>query len=133
MASLLHSLFVVNGLKTIDIDINLVQASQMILNDWLGLFPTYGIIIAVGLAISFTVIMLVINRFDINPAKHSILIATAGTCAIAVILITMKPIMNITLIAGARDYGFYAQLFSGLIGGIVFASVYKRKSKPEYL
>jgi hypothetical protein len=41
--------------------------------------------------------------------------------------------MNITIIAGARGWGFYAQLCAGAVGGYVFAKLIKaNKQKTEH-
>ena len=53
------------------------------------------------------------------------LFVIAGIAAFAMALIAIESIMNITIIAGARGWGFYLQLVAGAIGGYAFAKLIK--------
>lgn len=54
------------------------------------------------------------------------LFIAAGVVAFAVALVAIESIMNITIIAGARGWGFYAQLTAGAVGGYVFGILTKK-------
>jgi len=127
LASALHSLFVLTALAGIDIEIGFANAMQMIGSDLLGLLPTYGVIIAVTLALAFTFARFVFLRQQ-KPARFTVLIyALAGMVGFLVMLSAMQPILNVTLIAGARSTaGLIAQCCAGLIGGIVFCALKQR-------
>jgi hypothetical protein len=45
--------------------------------------------------------------------------------AFAIVLIAIESIMNIHIIAGARGWGFYAQLLAGAVGGFTFSQLFK--------
>ena len=53
------------------------------------------------------------------------LFVIAGIAAFATALIAIESIMNITIIAGARGWGFYLQLLAGAVGGYTFAQLIK--------
>jgi len=118
LASVLHSQFVVNELVKVGVKIRLLDRISLTIDDWIGLLPTYGIIIAVGLLIAFAIAGLLIKKL---PTKRFALFLIAGAAAFATFLLAMQPIMNITIIAGAREAGFYAQILAGAVGGAVFA------------
>lgn len=121
-ASVLHSQFVVNELVAVGVKVSGMDRLSLSIDDWVGLLPTYGIIIAVGLLVAFLICGGVFRKaLVLDSVKRTFTWSLAGTAAIAVILLAMQPIMNITLIAGAREWGFYAQLIAGALGGFVFA------------
>ncbi|MGY8877170.1 MAG: hypothetical protein ACKVJ5_12690, partial [Pseudoalteromonas sp.] len=53
------------------------------------------------------------------------LFVIAGIVAFAIVLIAIESIMNIHIIAGARGWGFYAQLLAGAVGGFTFSQLFK--------
>ncbi|BDF93993.1 hypothetical protein RC083_08215 [Pseudoalteromonas haloplanktis] len=122
LASLFHSQYVVNQLVNVGIEISFNDRVNLTLDDWLGLLPTYGAIIAVALAFAFLVTGLVYRK---HPKYGIQLFVIAGVTAFAVALVAIESIMNITIIAGARGWGFYAQLIAGAVGGYVFAVLAK--------
>ena len=122
LASLFHSQYVVNQLVNVGIEISFSDRVNLTLDDWLGLLPTYGAIIAVALAIAFSVTGLLYRK---HPKYGIQLFVIAGVTAFAVALVAIESIMNITIIAGARGWGFYAQLIAGAVGGYVFAVLAK--------
>lgn len=95
---------------------------NLTLEDWLGLLPTYGANIAVALAIAFLVTWFIAKKMNKQGTQ---LFVIAGVVAFATALIAIESIMNITIIAGARGWGFYAQLCAGAVGGYVFAKFIK--------
>ena len=122
LASLFHSQYVVNQLVDVGVVVSLSNRINLTLDDWLGLLPTYGAIIAIALAIAFFAVVLLIKKFK----KYSMaLFVASGITAFAVVLVAIESIMNIHIIAGARGWGFYLQLLAGALGGLLFALLTK--------
>jgi len=122
LASLFHSQYVVNQLVNVGVVVEFADRVNLTLDDWLGLLPTYGAIIAVALAIAFLVTWFIAKKMNKQGTQ---LFVIAGVVAFATALIAIESIMNITIIAGARGWGFYAQLCAGAVGGYVFAKFIK--------
>jgi len=122
LASLFHSQYVVNQLVDVGVVVSLSDRINLTLDDWLGLLPTYGAIIAIALAIAFFAVVLLAKTFK----KYSMaLFVASGITAFAVVLVAIESIMNIHIIAGARGWGFYLQLLAGALGGLLFALLTK--------
>ena len=132
LASLFHSQYIVNQLTNIDIAVSWQDRIGLTLDDWLGLLPTYGVIIALALLLAFLFTGWLVKRFEgyfgnrqstkqakIKPYR-TILFAGAGIIALVIVLTAIGSIMNIHLIAGARGWGFYLQLLAGGAGGLLF-------------
>ena len=116
-ASLFHSQYVVNQLVNVGVVVSIADNASMTLDDWLGLLPTYGIIIAIALAIAFSVASWLSSKIK----RYTLpLFVLSGCCALALVLVAIESIMNMHVIAGAREWGFYAQLLAGAIGGYAF-------------
>lgn len=125
LASFFHTLSVQNHLTEIGIEIQLADRLTMIMKDMLGLAPTYGVVIAIALMLGFTLINPVARRIPlVVPYKY----VFAGGVSFALMLLAMEPLMNITVIAGARGSGFYLQCFAGVIGGWLFGYLLKQHS-----
>ena len=121
IASLFHSQFVMAELSKVGVEILFNDRLSMSIDDLLGLYPTYGIVIAVSYFISFIVAGLLIKRFKLSP---NILYFLAGGVGVTVALLAMHPILEITLLAGARStFGFICQSLAGALGGVVFANL----------
>jgi hypothetical protein len=119
VASLLHSQFVMAELSKVGVEILFNDRLSMSIDDLLGLYPTYGVVIAVSYFISFIVANLLIKRFKLFPYVTYCL---AGGVGITVALLTMHPILEVTLLAGARStLGFLCQSLAGAMGGAMFA------------
>ncbi|GAA6186290.1 hypothetical protein [Aliiglaciecola sp. NS0011-25] len=129
LASLLHTQFVLHELIKLDVIISWQTRLSASGKDLLGLLPTYGAIILVGLLIAFVCVFL-INKVWPKPILW--LYPIAGAVALFTMLTAMQPIMDITLIAGARTpLGIFAQCLAGLFGGWVF--MYQRQRRPSKL
>ncbi|EWS97254.1 hypothetical protein BG00_02760 [Pseudoalteromonas sp. SCSIO_11900] len=128
LASLFHSQYVVNQLVNVGVIVGFNDRVNLTLEDWLGLLPTYGAIIAVALAIAFLVTWFIAKKMNKQGTQ---LFVIAGVVAFATALIAIESIMNITIIAGARGWGFYAQLCAGAVGGYVFAKFIKENKHKE--
>ena len=130
LASLFHSQYVVNQLVDVGVVVSLSDRINLTLDDWLGLFPTYGAIIAIALAIAFFAVVLLVKKFK----KYSMaLFVASGITAFAVVLVAIESIMNIHIIAGARGWGFYLQLLAGALGGLLFALLTKALAPKQYV
>ena len=120
LASLFHSQYIVNQLVNVGVVIKFNDRVDLILHDWIALLPTYGIIIAIVFLIAFTVTAFIVRKFK---QLHIQLFIVAGVVSFALMLIAIESLMNINIIAGARGWGFYAQLFAGAMGGLAFAKL----------
>jgi len=130
LASLFHSQYVVNQLVDVGVVVSLSNRINLTLDDWLGLLPTYGAIIAIALAIAFFAVVLLVKKFE----KYSmVLFVASGITAFAVVLVAIESIMNIHIIAGARGWGFYLQLLAGALGGLLFALLTKALAPKQYV
>lgn len=125
LASLFHSQFVLHGLIELGIEIDLMTRISTSFEDMLGLLPTYGAVILISLLAGFTITWL-IRKYMFNLSGW--LYPLAGAASIAIALLAMQPILNITFIAGAREpLGLAMQSLAGFFGGWAF--MYQRKSK----
>jgi hypothetical protein len=128
LASMAHTQFNIWQLGNVDIAVSLNQRIAMTWQDWLGLLPTYGVIIAAGLLLGWLICTAILH---FTYAQGSIVQASyvlAGGLTIGVIHTAMYPILHVTLIAGARDFGLLLQILCGLIGACWF--VYPITSRP---
>lgn len=124
LASLFHSQYVVNQLVAVGVDVAFSDRLSLTIDDWIGLMPTYGIILVVALTIAFVVTSWISRKYN---KLHNWLFMVAGLCAFAAVLLVIESIMNIHLVAGARGWGFYLQLLAGGIGGFIFSKLYKTR------
>lgn len=126
LASIAHSQMVLAGLEQQGIIIPPADRLQMTLSDWWGLLPSYGAIIAAGMLIALSVGGWICSK---TGAIGGLLYALAGAVAMLSILMAMQPVMNITLIAGARSTtGLTLQTLAGFFGGWSF---YWLRKKPK--
>jgi hypothetical protein len=124
-ASMLHTQAVLAKLTDIGIIITLSERLSTTWQDMLGLAPTYGIVILIGLTIAFSVAGLINKKLK---STGMILYPLAGGLAFLVILLAMQPILNVTLLAGARGTtGLFMQVVAGVIAGFCFWSLLKHK------
>ena len=118
LASVFHSQFVLLRLTQINIDIPMANWIGMTLGDILGLSLSYGIVIALAFFLCFGTCTLVSHYWRILPLWCYPLLAAL---TIAIMLAAMQPLLNVTLIAGARSQlGFIFQCLAGLLGGYLF-------------
>lgn len=136
IASILHTQSVLLHLVQLNVDISLRQWLFTTLEDIQGLLVLYGSAIAVTVLIAMSVAMWLTTRRDYNPKVRTLIYALAGATGMWVMLAAMQPILNVTLIAGARStLGVTMQCMAGLIGGLVFATCHKARdrNKPSSL
>lgn len=128
LASVFHSSAVLIGLLRIEVELTPNDWLIMIWHDLLGLLPTYGVIIAATLLLAFLITHFIVNRTGSRFPKQRLsrirfaLFATAGGLSFLLMLLAMQPILNVTLIAGARStLGLLAQCFAGICAGGVYS------------
>ncbi|NMH60414.1 hypothetical protein [Alteromonas ponticola] len=121
LASLMHTQIVLIGLVNIEVNIGVGSWVSTSIQDIWGLLPTYAPVIALALLIAMLVVVVFV-RFITLPR---LLAFIGGATAMLTVLLSMQPIMHVTLIAGAREpIGVALQCLSGAIGGLVFAKIY---------
>lgn len=143
IASALHTQSVLSGLISVGAEIPLALRIKTVFVDFAGLLPTYGVIVFVGMLIAMSVALLIANK--LLSVKHANngespfqssqlwLFSLAGATAVFTLLSAMHPILDVSIIAGARGLsGLLTQSIAGAIGGLAFALVrYKLQSKPS--
>ena len=124
-ATLSHSQQVQANLINLGAKLDLATRLLAFVDDLMGLSTSYLPIIGIGFAIAFTVAAFIARKTQRSPV---LLYALAGAVAIGCILGLMRPIMEITLIAGARGWsGFTLQMIAGALAGITYASLLHRQ------
>jgi hypothetical protein len=125
-ASVLHSHFVLFELTALNIDIPAPEWLSMVLDDLSGLLPTYGAIIAVTLTLSFFIAsrlnsLLEKRALTLTKNGAASIFGAAGAVGFLIMLAAMQPILDVTLIAGARSHlGIAAQCIAGFVSGLVY-------------
>lgn len=118
LASLFHTQFVLHELVSLGVVVDFNTRVNASFDDVVGLAPLYGSVIALALCIGFSMAKLVQTRIT---SQATWLFPLAGFVAMMTVLLVMQPIMDITLLAGARSlFGKFCQGFAGLFGGLVF-------------
>ncbi|WP_232364490.1 hypothetical protein [Salinimonas lutimaris] len=130
LACTFHTQRVLYGLSEVGVSIPLADRLSTTLFDYWGLLPVYGPAIALALLIA----MLIVQLLSHFIGARVILGLIGGATAMAVMLISMQPIMGVTLIAGAREtMGVVLQCVAGASGGVLFAWLYQRNAQSESL
>lgn len=120
-ASVFHTQSVLAGLSELEVDIPFSARLNMTLQDLIGLSTSYCIILSIGLLLAFLTTRFVIKFVNVDAR---FIYAIAGALCVLIILVAMQPILNITLLAGARTgLGVGLQMFAGSIGGYTYASL----------
>jgi hypothetical protein len=123
LASIAHSQFVLSALIDVGAEVSFADRLSMTLSDIKGLSLGYGSVILLALGLGF----LIINGVSrwVTPLP-GIRYPIAGFIAIGGALLAMHPLLNVTLIAVAREpMGFLMQCIAGLVGGLVFMQITK--------
>jgi hypothetical protein len=134
IASALHTQSVLSGLISVGAEIPLSLRIETVFIDFAGLLPTYGVIVFVGMLIAMSVALLIANKLlsasakQTNNAQSPVqssqlwLFSLAGAAAVFTLLSAMHPILDVSIIAGARGLsGLLTQSIAGAIGGLAFA------------
>lgn len=128
VASILHTQFVLLNLLQLNVDIGPRQWLSMTLEDIQGLLVLYGSAIGVTVFFAMIVAKWLATRRHYSPTLRTFIYALAGATGMWVMLAAMQPILNVTLIAGARStLGVIMQCVAGLLGGVVFALSQKQR------
>lgn len=128
LASLSHSQFVLHELLKLGVEIDFPTRLRSSFEDLVGLIPAYGSAIALALLLGFICCAL-LNKFVSTSLRW--LYPFAGASAMLVALMVMQPILDITLIAGARTgWGMAAQAAAGFFGGGVFLHQRRKHKTP---
>nr|WP_310524468.1 hypothetical protein [Polymorphobacter sp.] len=123
-ACVVHSWTIQQGLIALGIDIPFGLRLRTAFNDFIGLAPALGAILAIALAIGFLIAAFLGPRLKV-PAI--IAYPLAGAVATGVTLWIMALQMHITPIASAREpLGFALLCMAGALGGLVFVLARRR-------
>lgn len=118
LASIAHSQFVLLALTDVGVNIAMSDRIDMTISDLKGLALTYGSVILIAMGLGFLIIN-AISKWVVNLPR--VRYPIAGALGICCALLAMQPLLNVTLIAGAREpIGFLFQCLAGLVGGWVF-------------
>lgn len=125
LASLAHSLFVQAALRDVGAVIPFGASFGAIVRDFFGLLPSLGPVLGLALLIAFLVAgWLKPMVRPLAPFAYPL----AGWAGVALALFAMWLIYGFSPLAGARTaLGFLAISLSGVVGGIVFALLRKRR------
>nr|WP_136252555.1 hypothetical protein [Ningiella ruwaisensis] len=124
-ASIFHTQAVLAKLSEIDIQIPFNERLTTTGQDLIGLAPTYGPLVLVALLIAFSIAGALNKKLHL---KRAYLYPVAGAVAFLVMLLAMQPILNVTLLAGARGLsGMVLQMIAGLIAGLIFAQLHQQQ------
>lgn len=123
-SSLIQTLRVHAALESIGAEIPASTTLASIGHDLVGFAPTYAAIVAAAFVIAFAVTGLLRRRWPRLPrALH----ALAGAAAILTALLTMRALLGMDVVAGARGVsGLLLFASAGALGGALFA----RFAKP---
>jgi hypothetical protein len=142
IASALHTQSVLSGLISVGAEIPLGLRIETVFIDFVGLLPTYGSIVFVGMLIAMAVATLIAKKIQATPREHTTkmpqkipksalwVYTLAGAVAMFTLLAAMHPILNVSIIAGARGFsGLLTQSIAGAIGGAVFGLIRSKTNK----
>ncbi|MGQ8367184.1 hypothetical protein [Glaciecola sp. 1036] len=125
-ASVFHTQSVLAKLTALDVQITFMQRISTTYTDFIGLAPKYGSVVCIGLLIAFSVCHWLQKKLGGNPVYW---FSCAGGVALLSILLIMHPIMQVSLLAGARDLsGIILQVIAGILAGLTFSRLQKRPS-----
>lgn len=125
-ASFAHTHFTIQALRAVGAEVPPSVAMETVGNDFVGLAPSFGMVIAIALLLGF-IIAGIARRFVRLP--RPVAFALAGGAALATALSLMRLSYEITPIASARSWaGFLTLAAAGALGGLVFASVSRRRA-----
>ncbi|GGW80685.1 hypothetical protein [Alteromonas halophila] len=123
LASILHTQMVLTGLVQVDVAIPVADWVSMTAYDLWGLLPAYGSATLGAMLIAMLIVSWLVQHQ--SRMLTLVLCMCAGALAMLVMLLAMQPIMQVTLIAGARSsVGMALQCLAGLLGGLVYAMLW---------
>ena len=126
VASFAHTHFTIEALRAVGAEVPPSIAMATVRGDFIGLAPALGAVIAIALLLGF-IVAGIARRFIRLP--RPLAFALAGAAAFATALWLMRLSYEITPIASARTWaGFLTLAAAGALGGLVFASVSRRRT-----
>ena len=129
LASISHSQFVLLELAKVGAEISFSTRVSATFQDLVGFLPAYAPVIAVGMLIGFSLITWISSKFNSSFAGWY---PIAGGLSLLTIHAAMYPLLEITLIAGARSIaGLTMQVVAGVIGGLLFYRLRKNASSDN--
>lgn len=124
LASISHTQFVLFELSKVGVEIDVGTRISAILQDLVGFLPAFAPVITIGLLIGFSLVTWLRKRYKL---RFRWLYPLAGAVTLLSIHALMHPILEITLIAGARSVaGLIMQMVAGFAGGAIFYTVRKK-------
>lgn len=119
LGAIAHTQFVLARLSGLGVEIPLGERLSTTLHDIVGMAPLFGAIVGAGFIVAFAAGALV---FRLAGVQRTLIYMVAGAVSLAVTLLVMNAVFEITAIAGARStLGFLAQMAAGAMGGLAFA------------
>lgn len=110
-----HSSQVLAALHAIDVEVPIALAAKMCFEDLWGLLLGYGSLLLVVTGVLYA------TTTKFLPWRYASIYLLLGALAMAAMLLAMQPLLNVTLIAGARSpLGFFLQCAAGSAGAWVF-------------
>ena len=126
LVSLGHSLFVQAALADLGTNLPIHIRLGAMLRDFVGLIPTLGLVVLGSLLIAFLIAGWLRPRAGwLAPFAYPL----AGWAAIALALAAMRLSFGFSPLAGARTpAGFLVMSLGGLVGGLVFAWLDRKRA-----
>ncbi len=128
LASFFHTTFVLYGLSQVGVELDAGTFFTSLLTDWKGLILSYGMLLFAVLLVAFLGVSLIRRKITLfgGPLPRSIF-PWCGATAMLLTHLAMFPVLNVTLIAGARGFwGLMFQCLAGFIGGYVYMKTVER-------
>lgn len=118
IASVSQSQFVLTDLASLGVTITGNQWLEHTVLDWWGLLPKYGSAVFAALFIALYISGWTGRRLQL---RRNWLHPIAGGLAMLIILLSMQPLLDVTLIAGTRSIGGQLwQIIAGIAGGLTY-------------
>ncbi|MFC3122207.1 hypothetical protein [Agaribacter flavus] len=116
VSCIFHTQIILSELSSLGIEITLRDQVKTHISDFVGLAPRYGTVLFLGFLLAFITTTLLIKKFAMPPLP---LLALSGAVAVYVILLILQSLMDIALLASARNtLGIVMHCMSGSIAGI---------------
>ena len=126
-SSFFSSHFVLRGLESLGVDVELADRFAMYAHDVAGMSLMAGAVAGTGLLIAFPVAALIVRFL---PQLRTLGYVLAGVAAMVVALMAMQSVLGMMPMAGARTWGgLAAQGVAGALGGYVFARMTLRRER----
>ena len=126
-SSFFSSHFVLRGLESLGVDVELADRFAMYAHDVVGMSLMAGAVAGTGLLIALSVAALIVRFL---PRLRTLGYVLAGVAAMVVALMAMQSVLGMMPMAGARTWGgLAAQGVAGALGGYVFARITLRRER----